>query len=80
MSAEREFIGDGVAPSFQIERRRGRTALQVVRDAIVLSNRRADDHIPARDVPHKIFEPRPEPPLETLVRDMPNFSVGRTSR
>jgi hypothetical protein len=81
MSAEREFIGDGVAPSFpiHIERRRRRTPLQVAREVIVEFNRRIDDPV-QRKVWPKTFESRPEPPIDTLVGDVPNFSAGRTFR
>jgi hypothetical protein len=72
---------EDVAPSFHVERRRSRTPLQVVRDAIVVFNRRTGDHIQETiPVPPRTFERRHEPPLETLVRPMPNFPAGRTSR
>jgi hypothetical protein len=78
--SESDYFGsEDVAPSFQIERRRDRTALQVVGEAIIDFNRRADDHVPRKVWP-KTFEPRPEPPINTLVGDVPNFSADRTSR
>jgi hypothetical protein len=71
-------LEDVVAPSFSIERRR-RTPLRVLGDAIAVFNRRAEDHV-QKDIPPRTFKPRPEPPLETLVRDIPSFSAARTSR
>lgn len=83
--SESDYFGpEDVAPtpSFPVvsERRLNRNPLRMARAVIVEFNRRADGHIPTRDVAHKIFEPRPEPPIETLVRDMPNFPADHTSR
>jgi hypothetical protein len=78
-SLERDelFLGD-VAPSFVIERRR-RTPLQMVGKVIGLFNRRAEDRVQEdAPAPPRPYGPRIEPPLETLVRDIPNSPAGGT--
>jgi hypothetical protein len=72
-------LEDDVAPSFTIKRPR-RTPLRIVGDVIAVFNRRAEDHVQEDfPPPPRTFQPRPEPPLETLARPMPKFSARRTA-
>ena len=90
MTAEREraFFLEGVVPSFPINEVPKQSTLGRIREIIVRSVKGDDDvagiSLASKDriVPSRraTFHPSPEPPLGTLVRDMPNFSVGRTSR
>jgi hypothetical protein len=77
--SESDYYGpEDVAPSFpiHIERLHRRTPLQVVREVIVEFNRRIDDPV-QKEVRPRTFEPRPEPPEETLIGNIQSARLRR---